>query len=117
MRRSEPGAATTQVAMTVKALRKSRGMSQCALGDEVGLHRMTIDHIEKGTRAHVSVDELVSFAEAFNVPPASLLDGTALIAEASRAANAMREEANAMREKADRIEKEALMLLGKSAEQ
>lgn len=60
------------VAARIREVRKARGMSQEALAEEAGLHRVNVSKIERGQHS-LSLDNLYWIALALKVPPASLL--------------------------------------------
>lgn len=57
---------------TLKALRKSRGMSQDELSQKSGVHRISIARYESGARKP-DVDSLVKLAEALNTTTDAIL--------------------------------------------
>jgi len=60
------------LALNMLVLRQSRGWSQEALALESGLHRTFIAHVERQAR-NISLDNLERIAQAFRVPPHTLL--------------------------------------------
>jgi transcriptional regulator with XRE-family HTH domain len=56
----------------MRTLRKARGLSQEALGDEAGLHRTYIGAIERGEQ-NISLDNINKIAKALKVKPSELL--------------------------------------------
>ena len=57
----------------LKILRASRGLSQEALADLVGLHRTYIGSVERGER-NISIDNLERIALAFDISVSQLLE-------------------------------------------
>jgi transcriptional regulator with XRE-family HTH domain len=70
------GETTTDVVRHMRALRGARGWTAQELADQTGIPRNVITNLETGRRETLSVDELVLLAQAFNVPPMRLIDGT-----------------------------------------
>ncbi len=60
------------VAIRIREVRKARGLSQEALAEEAGLHRVNVSKIERGQHS-LSLDNLYWIAQALKVPPESLL--------------------------------------------
>lgn len=60
------------VAVNVRSLRKSRGLSQEAFADLCGLHRTYVGAIERAER-NVSLDNLFRLAAALGIEPWQLL--------------------------------------------
>lgn len=60
------------VAIRIREVRKARGLSQEALAEEAGLHRVNVSKIERGQHS-LSLDNLYWIALALKVPPESLL--------------------------------------------
>lgn len=68
------------VGKNIRRIRLSRGISQEALGDVVGLHRTYIGSVERGER-NITLQTLEGMAELLGVQPMDLL------ADAADAAN------------------------------
>lgn len=69
---------TLRVAANVRVLRQRRRWSAQQLSDETARHghrisRSVIANRETGRASHVTVDDLVAYAQAFGVEPAELL--------------------------------------------
>jgi transcriptional regulator with XRE-family HTH domain len=62
----------TQLAVAIRAFRKSRGLSQQALADKAGLDRKTINRIERGHFAP-TMSNFFHISEALEVEPYELL--------------------------------------------
>lgn len=64
-----------QLAQTIRAFRKSRGLSQADLADKAGLDRKTINRIENG---HYSptMSNFFSISKALEIEPHQLLAPT-----------------------------------------
>ncbi|MBF4457743.1 MULTISPECIES: helix-turn-helix domain-containing protein [unclassified Pseudoclavibacter] len=60
------------VGKNIRRIRLSRGISQEALGDVVGLHRTYIGSVERGER-NITLQTLEGMAELLGVPPMELL--------------------------------------------
>lgn len=56
----------------IRRLRKERGLSQEALGDEAGIDRTYVSGVERGVR-NPTITVLERFARALGVPPGDLL--------------------------------------------
>lgn len=56
----------------IRRLRKERGLSQEALGDEAGIDRTYVSGVERGVR-NPTITVLERFARALGVPPGELL--------------------------------------------
>lgn len=70
------GLSTNQVfAKNVRLLRVQRGWSQEEFAERSGLHRTYVGAIERGQR-NITLKTLDLIANAFNVPPATLPDGS-----------------------------------------
>ncbi len=67
------GGVDDRLAEQIALNRKSAGMSQGELGQQVGLSRVTVTQIEAGKRK-VTADELLAFAEALGLPVGQLVD-------------------------------------------
>lgn len=57
----------------VGEIRRVRGLSQAELAKRIGVDRTTLNKIENGSRADVSISQLFAFAEALGVAPVHLL--------------------------------------------
>jgi transcriptional regulator with XRE-family HTH domain len=58
----------------VKSLRESKGLSQSALADAVGMHREDLVRLETGSRSsNPSLTRLLAFAEALGVSVSDLV--------------------------------------------
>lgn len=65
----------TQIGAAIRALRRSRGLSQQQLADHLGFARVSsISDLEHG-RVRLHVHQLLRLAELFEVPVTSLLFG------------------------------------------
>jgi transcriptional regulator with XRE-family HTH domain len=56
----------------IRELRKAQGLSQEALGEQIGLDRVSIGYIEQGRRTP-SLRTLYNLAQAFNMEVSDLL--------------------------------------------
>jgi transcriptional regulator with XRE-family HTH domain len=65
--------ARVMLSQNLKILRASRGLSQEALADLVGLHRTYIGSVERGER-NISIDNLERIAVAFDISLSQLLE-------------------------------------------
>jgi len=65
----------TRMGTTIAGLREQRGWSQRALAKVVGLDQSAVSRIEAGKRP-VAAGELEAFAQALDVPPASLREAS-----------------------------------------
>jgi transcriptional regulator with XRE-family HTH domain len=65
--------ARVMLSQNLKILRASRGLSQEALADLVGLHRTYIGSVERGER-NISLDNLERIAIAFDISISQLLE-------------------------------------------
>ncbi len=70
-----PDAIDVEVGITVRRLRKERGMSQESLGKALGITFQQIQKYERGTN-RVSASMMVKAARALGVQPADLLPRT-----------------------------------------
>ncbi|OMF15502.1 MULTISPECIES: helix-turn-helix domain-containing protein [Paenibacillus] len=61
------------VGARIKSLRKSKGLTQANLGEQVDLPQPYIGGIEKGER-NISLDTLQKLLEALNITPAELFN-------------------------------------------
>lgn len=73
-----PSPLVTTFAANIRALRKRHRMTAQALSDRCSdqghhIHRSVIAKIEKGHRAHVTIDDLNAIAHVFSVSPERLL--------------------------------------------
>ena len=59
----------------IRTMRLSRGMSQQALADELGVSRSTVGMYEQGSR-EPNLDTIEAIADVFNVPIAALVDSS-----------------------------------------
>jgi transcriptional regulator with XRE-family HTH domain len=64
----QTAALAAQIGRRVRALRRERGLSQEALGQLVGLHRIYIGEFERGKRQNPTLANLRSIALALGVP-------------------------------------------------
>lgn len=71
MGRDAPNPRLAAFGAAVRELRKSRGISQERLADEVGIHRTYIGGVERGER-NVSLLNIWRIAVALGVPPSGL---------------------------------------------
>lgn len=62
-----------KVGMRVKRLRKKKELTQAALAERVGVHRIYIAQIEAGTKTP-SLPTLAKLAKALSVPVTALLE-------------------------------------------
>ena len=72
-RKKENLQARAILSKNLKILRASRGLSQEALADLVGLHRTYIGSVERGER-NISIDNLERIALAFDISVSQLLE-------------------------------------------
>jgi transcriptional regulator with XRE-family HTH domain len=72
-RKKEDLQARAILSKNLKMLRTSRGLSQEALADLVGLHRTYIGSVERGER-NTSIDNLERIALAFDISISQLLE-------------------------------------------
>lgn len=72
-RKKENLRARLTLSQNLKTLRASRGLSQEALADLVGLHRTYIGSVERGER-NISIDNLERIAVAFDISVSQLLE-------------------------------------------
>jgi transcriptional regulator with XRE-family HTH domain len=72
-RKKENLQARATLSQNLKILRASRGLSQEALADLVGLHRTYIGSVERGER-NISLDNLERIALAFEISVSQLLE-------------------------------------------
>jgi transcriptional regulator with XRE-family HTH domain len=72
-RKKEDLQARATLSKNLKMLRTSRGLSQEALADLVGLHRTYIGSVERGER-NISLDNLERIAIAFDISISQLLE-------------------------------------------
>jgi transcriptional regulator with XRE-family HTH domain len=72
-RKKENLQARVTLSQNIKTLRASRGLSQEALADLVGLHRTYIGSVERGER-NISIDNLERIAVAFDLSVSQLLE-------------------------------------------
>ncbi len=72
-RKKENLQARVILSQNLKLLRASRGLSQEALADLVGLHRTYIGSVERGER-NISLDNLERIAVAFEISISQLLE-------------------------------------------
>jgi transcriptional regulator with XRE-family HTH domain len=72
-RKKENLQARVTLSQNIKTLRASRGLSQEALADLVGLHRTYIGSVERGER-NISIDNLERIAVAFDISISQLLE-------------------------------------------
>lgn len=86
---------SARVVACMAHLRRQYGYTQGAFAERCGISRSALARMESGERLAVTVDELVSIANALDVAPASMLSG----APAAQAA--------ALRAKADRLIRQA----------
>ena len=70
------------VGQNIRIFRKSRGMSQSALGEAIGLTFQQIQKYEKGTN-RVGSSRLVEIATALQIPVARLFDNAVPTADAA----------------------------------
>lgn len=71
-RRREPGAASTSVGRTVRAVREMRGWSVAACAARCGWSQSTLSRLETG-RVSMTVDQLVALASVLDSTPSRLL--------------------------------------------
>jgi len=64
----------TQIGVAIRALRRSRGLSQQQLADALGILRSSLTEIENGHR-RLHIHELLQLTELFEVPVQALLNG------------------------------------------
>lgn len=57
----------------IRSLRTARGLTQEKLAELTGFHRTYIGMIERGER-NLSLTNIATFAEAFEISPSQLLD-------------------------------------------
>jgi transcriptional regulator with XRE-family HTH domain len=72
-------------------LRRARGLSQTALGDQTEMHRNDISLIERGRR-RPRIDVLIKIAAVLSVRPAELLEGIVWIPRTRQKAGGFRVE-------------------------
>ena len=72
-RKKESLKARATLSRNLKILRTSRGLSQEALADLVGLHRTYVGAVERGER-NISIDNLERIALAFDISISQLLE-------------------------------------------
>jgi len=63
----------TPLRVEIRALRKSKGLSQQALADAVGTGRETVNRLENGQQKSVDLDVLEGLARVLGVSPGALL--------------------------------------------
>jgi transcriptional regulator with XRE-family HTH domain len=81
--RGGPDPIDVLVGLKIRELRRGRRMSQASLGQKLGITFQQIQKYERGAN-RISASMLVRAADAFEVPPASLLpDSTAAAPESS----------------------------------
>lgn len=74
MSSSERTALSRRFGDNLRALRQARGLSQEAFADLAGVHRTFVGHLERGQN-QPTLDTIVRFATALEVPLMDLLDG------------------------------------------
>lgn len=72
-----------QLGQRVRSLRATAGLSQTALADLTGIHRVTLNRIEAGL-VDVSYSTLLALATALNVPASELTEPPAAPPEPPR---------------------------------
>jgi transcriptional regulator with XRE-family HTH domain len=70
------GPVTITVVRNIRNIRAARKWSAQDLTNRTGIPRSVLANLETGRRDAITVDELVAIAEAFNLSPVQLLDGT-----------------------------------------
>jgi len=61
-----------QIGVRLRALRRSRGMTQTELADALGTHYTSVSHVERGLRG-LTIQQLVKLAKALRVSADEIL--------------------------------------------
>lgn len=65
---------TAQELPLLRRLREKRGLTQQAVADRIGTSQQNVDRMEKRPVGALSVEQLLGFAGALDLPPMALID-------------------------------------------